>query len=358
MNEADRRLWPYTPREAIYAAVATFLVLLLTFAWLWTVIGWPSGQSESIVLVGVPLVSLLPIALVFLDIMMQRGGLIEYRGVMLDFTHVRDVGTSGVTVDENIGVRGHAIQSSATTQILEPLRKATADEVVVIDLKDGRAWWETRLLVLLEGAERLGKPEVVVFVGTEAGKPQRFQGWGYADELLHVLTGADPQYRQTVQRARAAGRQWDLVEPKPLGDPRGAPRPPDPFRWMWVPESLATLATRFPWMAFEDGTKHDLFVEQVLAHDLGVRIEAAWEDPQEEADKREVTLRRLEELFRPVLHRESVDHGWSDGRQIDGFLGSDDEYLVLTRRGGYEGMVARLTVLNEFVRSMVERPDD
>ena len=38
-----------------------------------------------------------------------------------------------------------------------------------------KAWWETRLLVLLAGAVRHKKPDKVVFVGKEANMDRRFQ---------------------------------------------------------------------------------------------------------------------------------------------------------------------------------------
>jgi hypothetical protein len=61
-------------------------------------------------------------------------------------------------VPSNIGVPGQAVQDSLTTNILDALKQATDCEVVIIDLEDGRAWWETRLLVLLAGAVKLEGP--------------------------------------------------------------------------------------------------------------------------------------------------------------------------------------------------------
>jgi hypothetical protein len=269
MNGSDRHLWPFTPRTGIFAAIVLFFVLLLTLAVLRVTADWPSESSESAVLLGVLLVSLVPIVLVLLDTMMQRGGVIEVHGVTLDFTHMRAVGTSGVTVPVNVGAPGRPVVDSGTIEIMDTLREATTSNIVVIDLEEGQAWWETRLLVLLSGAERLGRPKVVVFVGTEAGKPQQFQGWGYADELLRTLIRADPQYRQNLQRARVAGRQWDLVDPNPLTDCNTPPANPTALPWM-----TETLATQYSWMAFENGVKKDLFVEQVLANELGTQIES------------------------------------------------------------------------------------
>ena len=67
------------------------------------------------------------------------------------------------------------LQIAVQTQILDALREATACEVVIIDLEDGQAWWETRLLVLLAGAVRLKRPERVVFVGKDGGVDRSFR---------------------------------------------------------------------------------------------------------------------------------------------------------------------------------------
>lgn len=63
----------------------------------------------------------------------------------------------------------------------------------------------------------------------------------------------------------------------------------------------------------------------------------------------------MHEPSEPVLHQERIDQDWSDEYQIDCFFESTEEYLALTQRGKYQGMVSRLTVLNEFMRSMIEK---
>ena len=59
-----------------------------------------------------------------------------------------------------------------------------------------KAWWETRLLVLLAGAVRHKK---IVFVGKEANMDRRLQGWSYADDLLPQLVTAHPQYARSLE---------------------------------------------------------------------------------------------------------------------------------------------------------------
>jgi hypothetical protein len=213
MDRSDRRLWPLRPRASLVSAAALLLGLLLLLAIFRVFLNWPSAQSEKAVLLGVLLLSLLPIFLALLDVIIERGAVLEHGKIKVDFSRSRETGITGITVAANIGVRGRAVTDSSTSEILDALRQATASDVVIIDLEQGQAWWETRLLVLLAGAERLKRPQKIVFVGTDMRKDQRFQGWSYPDELLHCLVKADPQYQRSLQAARAAAQQWDLVEP-------------------------------------------------------------------------------------------------------------------------------------------------
>jgi hypothetical protein len=359
LNPADRRLWPYSTRASLYATVVVFLGLTLLVVALRIRLGWPSDGSEGTLLVGVPLLSLVPLFLVLVDAMIRRGGAIEVPGVKLVFAQVQNARIEGVRVPANISTLGTLVEMSDPDIILDALGDATESDVVVINLEDGNAWVETRLLVLLEGADRLGKPRVVVFVGMGNGNAQRLQGWGYADELLRAMLHPvsddvrAKQYRRFVQQARAAGNQWDLVAPQPPDD--GPDGPPSTLPW---PDSVQRnderadppLATHYSDLAFdsETGDRDHLFVEKALASELSIQVEQKWAEP------RWVTLGRLGELFGDALRHRYVDQCWSDAEQNRAFLKSDDEHLVLTGPEGYEGIVPRVTVLNEYVRVLVE----
>jgi hypothetical protein len=345
MNDADRGLWPFGRRASLISAAVLLVGLLLLVAVLRAILGWPSAQSENTVLIGVLLLSLLPVLLAFLDIIIERGAVIEYGSIKVDFSQSREMGITGITVAANIGVRGQAVTDTSTTQILDALKKATASDVVIIDLEEGQAWWETRLLVLLAGAERLKKPEKIVFVGMDARKEQRFQGWSYASDLLPRLVRAHPQYGRSLQAARAAARQWELVEPV---NPVIPGTPPVPMQPPWL---SGTLATRYPWMAFDvsTGAPNELLAEQLLASDLGEKVEL-------QEGSRSISLVRLEELFRPVLNKECIDLSWTADRQLSTFLDLDTEVpsIAVTNDGKYSTLVSRLTLLNEVLKSLLK----
>lgn len=286
-----------------------------------------------------------PVLLALVDVIIERGGVIEYGGMKIDFSRLPQMGMSGITVPVNIGVgvRGEPVTSSSTMQILDALKEASTCDVIIIDLEEGNAWWETRLLVLLAGAERLKKPEKLVFVGTEAGSKHCFQGWAHASDLLRLLSKAHPQYLRSLKAARSAARQWELVEPLNPIIPNNPVVPSQP-PWIQI-----GLATRHPWMAFDPktGLPNELLAEQLLASDLEEKIES-------QGEPRQINLVRLDDLFRPVLNKSCIDQTWPKDRQISAFFESEAPFIAVTQDGKYSTIISRLTVLSQMLRSVLE----
>jgi hypothetical protein len=342
----ERRFWPFHPRFILVAVALVLVSVLAVVAGLRAIPKWPGSQSDNVVLIGILLLSLLPIVLALLDVIIERGGVVEYGGVKIDFAQSKEKGMVGITIAPNIGVQGQPVTDSSTMQILETLRQATNCDMVIIDLEDGQAWWETRLFVLLAGAVRLGRPDKIVFVAKDASIDHRFQGWSHPGDLLPRILAAHPQYERSLQAAWAADAQWNLVEPLDAAIPT-VPVPPSPT---WL---SGRLATGHPWMAFDSATglHNQLFAEQVLQHDLGQKIETQ-EGP------RSVTLTRFEELFRPVLNREHIDLSWSQSRQFEVFMASDAPFIAITSNDKYSAIASRQQLLNEVLRSLLTGPRD
>ena len=336
MNTADTRLWPFSARAGLLCALATLAVLMLVVLILRITQGWPDPQSESTVLLGVLIVALIPLALALIDLFVARGAVIEYAGVKLAFSQSRELGSQGLTVPANIGVKGQVVADSGTTQILDALRQSSAHEVVTIDLEDGQAWWETRLFVLLAGAQRLGRPSKVIFVGKDANKAQQFQGWGHAADLLAVMVKSNPQFERSLLMTRGAAAQLALAEP---GEAMVVP----PWKPMFGP-----LATRYQWMAFDTNTglPNTLFAEQALQSELGQKVEQL-------TGTRGISLIRLQEIFRPVLSTNAIDLSWSADRQLEEFLKTDDSYVAITQEARFSSLVPRLTLLNQLLTPLL-----
>jgi hypothetical protein len=96
--------------------------------------------------------------LALIDNLSQRGAVIEFKGLKLNLAQIPSATPSVSLVATNIGVRSTPVNDSSSSQILASLGDAMNNEVIVFDLEDGQAWWETRLLVMLAGAARLGRP--------------------------------------------------------------------------------------------------------------------------------------------------------------------------------------------------------
>ena len=67
-------------------------------------------------LLGVLLVSLVPLLLTLLDVIVDRGAVIEYGSVKINFSQVSRSNPPGFTVPVNIGVRGQAVTDNSRFQ--------------------------------------------------------------------------------------------------------------------------------------------------------------------------------------------------------------------------------------------------
>jgi len=343
MPSSTGNLWPFSTRAAIVLVPVIFLGLILVTVLTRTFISWPSDAAERFVLIGIFAGSLVPLLLVLTDTLTQQGAVIEYKGVKLAFARMSQARSSAMPVPANIGVPGQPVSDSSSAMILEALRKAIRNEVVILDLEEGQAsnaggWWETRLLVLLSGAVRLGRPRAVAFLATEGGKTEKFQGWGYTDDLLNALLQTDPRYRKCYYAAKAASSQWALIEP------------PLPGVAQSLPAFLTGLAQRYSWMAIDQNTQlpNELGPEQLLASELGSSIESV-EQP------RTISVVRLKDLFAPVLKTNFVDQRSSPEEQLREFTADDADYVPITQDGRYVQLVRRVAVLAAMVQALSEK---
>ncbi len=343
MKDPDRKLWPYQSRTAITFSILILILSLIAYIVLQTVFSWPSQETEKTVLLGIFIFSLIPILLMVADVVVERGAVVEYKGVKIDFSQVQKAATPGITIPANIGIAGQPVSDSSTTQILDTLREAEKSNCIVIDLEEGQAWWETRLLVLLSGAVRHSRPNIFAFVGKDGGVDKCFQGWGSADDLFPILLKAHPQYQQIYYSVLAAVRQWELVEPQ---GPNIQPAQPV---WMQAPGGTPGLAGKHPWMAFDHSTglPNKLFAEQLFASELGEKIE-------QEESPRTISLVRLEELFRPVLHTAFIDETWTTERQLSEFFEDNLEYIAFTHNSQYKSLISRIDVLNTIIGELAQ----
>jgi len=98
-------------------------------------------------------------------------------------------------------------------------------------------------------------------------------------------------------------------------------------------------------MAFDPATglPNKLFAEQILQSDLGQKLEM---------QPRNISLTRLEDLFLPVLNRDSIDLVWPPARQLEAFLNSQGAFIATTHQDIYSTLVSRAALVNEVLRSL------
>ncbi|MCI0580228.1 MAG: hypothetical protein L0332_18420 [Chloroflexi bacterium] len=335
MDKKSQNLWPYSSRAALLSVFGILAVLTLVVLIARVATDWPSESNEGVVLLGILILSLIPLLLLLIDMLVSNRAVLEYKGIKLDFSGTSPARLSTTTVPTNIGVPSKPVPDSSSTEILDALRNAVKNEVVVLDLEEGQAWWETRLLVLLSGAVRLGRPRVVVFLATEGGKTDMFQGWGYVADLHRAILRSDPQYQLTYHAVKAASSQWEHLEPPSLGN---APLP------------MSGLASQYSWMAFKNDLPNTFAAEQLLASELSGKIESP-------GLHKVISTVRLNDLFAAVLRRDSVNQSSSPEDQLKQFASDDADYVAVTRDGKYVQMMRRLTVLSAMVSSLAGKQE-
>jgi hypothetical protein len=356
-DRADRTgtrgtLWPFETRVAILSVPILLVMLLITAAVLRRAATWPSPQWDGWALLAIVVISVSPLILLILDRLATTGGSIKVPGGFeVAFAAVTTAATSGTstTISGNLGSPpGAAIVDSAGTSIFVALREAANNPIAVVDLVDGHAWWETRLLVLLSGASRLNRPRVIVFLATQATQPRRFLGWAPSSDLLHAqLAWASHEELAAYQSAQASAGQYALgivgqnqVTQLPWPSPLSQPSPPAPDPPISRYE-LRPAAVYAPLPA-----PHDLMPEAFLLNALTI-IEGQPGGPLH------VTTTRLQEMFGSVLRITALDEKDTEKQKLERILTLTDDYLALTQLGTYVNLVPRDVAINAVLRSLI-----
>jgi hypothetical protein len=108
-------MWPFGTRMALLAAPLTFVALLVIVGLFRLLTNVPINQDDRSLLFGSALLSLVPIGLAILDVIFQRGAVIEYKGAKLVLSSSVQVTQSSISVPTNIGVPSQPISDSDTT---------------------------------------------------------------------------------------------------------------------------------------------------------------------------------------------------------------------------------------------------
>jgi len=290
----------------------------------------------------------LPLALVLIDFIAERRGVLDIKGVKIDFSRL-ELRQDSSGLPENIGEPGVIVSDSSPMKIVATLKTATANEMVRIDLKDGNAWWTTRLLALAAGAVRAGSPKVLIFTGMKENVPASFLGWAKPSDILKALLDEDPEYRERYARARMIARQLSLfgrksppaiVDPAELWPVNAIPAP-EVQRYLSDPKYLELGDAAF---------------EQILLDQLvrtfgpnGQPIQS-FENPPER-----ITLGRFHQLFEHCICQDAIHLNWPRDKQLAAFWDSTGPYIALVRAGKFDSLLKRETAEHFIMKRFFSR---
>jgi hypothetical protein len=365
MRGAQVRLWPFGLGAALVAVPAIWAVCAGTFYFTSLYLGWP-GHDLGVALTYFSLgISVVPLLLLLLDFIAARGGVVGNKWLTVDFS--KAIAEGGIAsrdtfaLPDNILAEQDRLADSDGTKMIEAMKRATTSEIVYLDLKDGNAWWVTRLLAFCAGAQGIGSPRAIVFVGRKENRERVFLGWGTPAALLAAILNASPEYRLRFHRAKMITRQLAMFGPWNSSlmlqlQPRQPATPPP------QPQSISLHQDVANNQAYYDDND-SVMLAKISIEELrrtgdtaavpGVSM-ANLEDPPDR-----LTLVRLQDLFAPCLYLQAVDKTWPNAEQLERFLASTAPYVALVRDGVYEGMLradlGERAVIRELFRQSQEK---
>lgn len=84
MTNADTKFWPFKPRFSIVISIVLAIVMLIITGIIRSIVNWPSEASPNAILIGILLLSLLPVFLAIFDAIISKGGSIGYKDFKID----------------------------------------------------------------------------------------------------------------------------------------------------------------------------------------------------------------------------------------------------------------------------------
>lgn len=346
-------LWPYSKLSAFIAIPVTWVVFTILFVLMRKYTNWSDLGSQKFISFIPFIISLLPIGMILLDAISSRGGVVDIKGVKLDFSKVDlnlpEVRRESIKLPDNIGIPGHIVPDSSPMKIIETLRQATSHEIVVIDLKDGNAWWITRLLALSEGAARAGFPKAFVFIGKKENVEHQFLGWAFPRDILKAILKSKEEYEKRYIKAIRIAKQVVLygnneLLPNLVNSGPSAQKITSVFQ-------LNNEVARYT--HGEYANLGEEVTEQILMDQLSL-CPPDDTTPNLEDPPHQLTLGKLEDMFGHCLHKKNIDIKLSGKEQISHLLNMKARYIPLVRDGVYESIVSRRDVEQLVVREMFQ----
>jgi len=346
--------WPWGRRSALAASAVLLVFLVGGVAVLRVTADWPDARWEGAFALAAVLLSLVPIGLLVLATVAESKGSVSFRGLSVDFGAAAQAAAAAVTrstisIPRNVTQEGVDIGDSGHAEVLSVLAEASRAEVVVVDLEDGHAWWDTRLLLLCAGAQLQGRPRTVVFVATVDTVARCFVGWSYPADIVAQILKASPDLRFAYATARTSVRRAELTFPG------NAPSGGYPSVTPALP--LAAGTDPMPTSVVSD---HELFdrqgdfqLPQQPATAFTRALGRAVRPLEDNGNVAQLSVVRLRDLLTPVLHTSSTDQDASDDEWLRAVVDLDSEYLVVTNDDVYRGLAPRAHLTAALLKALV-----
>jgi hypothetical protein len=332
----------------VLAAIAIFVVAMLTFALLSGAAGWPNATSGWPLAVGVALaLALLRATGPALDYLQQVGAKVETPFLKLDFAGVaRVAGAPGQpwVLSDDLIRKSPSIPDSALPELERSVENFVNQAEIVVDLEDGGAWYTTRIFAVAATAMEIGSPQSIILIGQRNGIPRQFGGWVKPADIVTAFSRRDERFAtvhgQALQylahlRAHSADFSYTAAPASP-GSPSQFPR---------YQNYVAQFRT------YGDIALIRILVDQMLNPEKATPNEAL-EKPQQPPW---TNLGELERLLDPWLVSDQVKVEQAPKEQVMQVLGSHHDLIASTRNGRFIGMIDVRRVERDIVRQLVER---
>ena len=317
-------LWPYSKQAALFVIPVVWVLSAIILGVTHNYLSWPDDDSAKLITFVVIALGLIPLALVLLDFAASTRAVLDFKGIKIDFSGVDltkpEVRFESEGIPDNAGIEGEVVFDSGPMQITKALEKATHNEIVQINLKEGNAWWASRLLALSAGAVRKGSPKVLVFTAKKANVSNVFLGWAEPVAIMNSLLEKKQDFKEHYLKASRISKQVSMYgsnEYLPIAQTS--------------PVSLAPDVMRYTYNVNYSRLGNEVF-EQILMDQLALNCE-------QPPDK--LSINRFEELFIHCCYQDVVDLEWSKELQINKLLDSQAPYVALVRNNQYEAMLKR-----------------
>lgn len=337
------------PRD-IVVAVVVFVVLMLGFVGLSKAVGWPNakeGWSLAVIVAGI--IAAVPVGSHVLTFFRESRVTVGLPGgFSFDFSRGVTVEQPAQRLPDNVVQPGIALDDSTQQMLDHAAATASEQSFIVVDLRDGRAWYLTRLFALAATGAIMRSPRAIVFVCQRHGRPQQVLGWARPDDIVTAVTRHDVRYRELWQHATRYLESLRLN-----GGPQISPVAELPSL-VWYNDFYRKIGALVIMRIIVDQARHP------DAPHAPAATPPSPPPPPLESDDDPPWLSAIdvERVLDPWLVRETVDMSEPPQVQIQAILKADAEIVPAVRGTDFLGIIDVRRVERQILRQLAAQAPD